>query len=105
MLWCSDIDDIICALQSKGQELRNIVEMRFDLPSFLLSHQVISLEEYTMITQYKTNYDRCDKLFGYLLQKSETICTTLLTGLSETGQTHVVNFIKTRPGGKAFVLQ
>ena len=81
-----------------SSRLADFIEPDFGLLDHLLSLQVLDLRQLADVRSERTVYRRNDALLDLLT--SEDQCGKFLTALRQTGQHHVVNFIKQNGGQK-----
>ena len=79
-------------LREKSSDLREIIEVDGGLLDILLGMKVLSREH--VVELAKTPFNTTDKLLDFLLCRYVGDYSKVMAALAETGQEHVVNFIR-----------
>ena len=79
-------------LKEKSSELREIIEVDGGLLDSLQRKEVLSDKH--VVELAKTPYNKTDKLLDFLLFRYVGDYSEVMAALAETGQEHVVNFIR-----------
>jgi len=91
---------MLASVMRLRSRLSDLIEPDFGLIDELLSLEVLTRRQYNNVrTGDKAAYERNDAVLDLLT--SEDQCVKFLKALQQTGQQHVVNFIK-QNGGQRF---
>ena len=75
--------------------LRDVIEIKYGLFQSMQAHGILKQQEYSDLNDLNSTYEKVDKLLKILCSdKSEGDCEKFMRALSDTGQRHVVNFIR-----------
>ena len=95
LLFLGELAELKCdrkVLREKSSELREIIEVDSGLLDSLLSKEVLS--DAHVVEFAKSPYNKTDKLLDFLLFRYVGDYSEVMAALAETGQEHVVNFIR-----------